>query len=194
MKTIPKPTELNPRIAELENKRNSLQAEKTAKVAEAAIIRARIQTAPSNGNAADNRVRSILGQAPLPDADPDMPRLDKLLLELSDLNKAIGILDSEIRNQRDIGSRLVCDAVKPDVMKRAKAFAKALFDLHAAHTDYDRYLDEVENTSANISSLNRVFLSFLGSSRDPCGGYHYSMREFVDAGVIDRSDMPQAVR
>ncbi|SDE12223.1 hypothetical protein SAMN05216337_102060 [Bradyrhizobium brasilense] len=192
--TIPKPTELNPRIAELENKRNGLHAEKTAKVAEAAIIRARIQTAPSKGNAADNRVRAILGEAPLPDADPDMPRLDKLLLELSDLNKAIGILDSEIRNQRDIGSRLVCASVKPEVTERAKAFAAALLDLHAAHLEYDRYLDEIENTGTNISSLNRVFLSFLGASRDPCGGYHYSAREFVDAGIIARSDMPEAIR
>ncbi|QIG92445.1 hypothetical protein [Bradyrhizobium sp. 6(2017)] len=194
MKTIPKPADLNPRLAELESKRTSLHAEKTAKVAEAAIIRARIQDSPSNGNAADNRVREILGEAPLPDADPDMPRLDKLLMQLNDLNRAIGILDNEIHNQRAIGSRLVCDSVKPEVTRRAKVFAKALLDLYEAHAEYDRYLEEIESTTVNISSLNRVFLSFLNSPRDPCGGYHYCMREFVDAGIITRSDMPQAIR
>ena len=65
---IPKPTELHPRISELENKRNTLNTEKTVKVAEAAAIRTRIQISPSSGNAADNRVRAILGEAPLPDA------------------------------------------------------------------------------------------------------------------------------
>jgi hypothetical protein len=191
---IPTPAELHPRLTELEAKRTTLHAEKTGKVAEAAIIRARIQESPSNGNAADNRVRAILGEAPLPESAPDMPRLEQLLTELNDLNRAIGILDHEIQSQRNIGSRLVCEAVKPDVTKRAQTFAKALIDLHAAHIEYDRYLDEVENTGTNISSLNRVFLNYLGSSRDPCGGYHYSMREFVDAGIIARSDMPQAVR
>jgi hypothetical protein len=191
---IPTPTELHPRIAELEGKRNKLQTEKTAKVAEAAIVRARIQESPSTGNAADNRVRAILGEPLIPDTAPDMPRLQQLLTELQDINSALAILDNEIRNQRGIGSRLVCEAVKPDVTKRANAFAKAFLDLHAAHLEYDRYLDEVENAGTSISSLNRVSPNYLGSSRDPCGGYHYSMRDFVDAGIIARSDMPKEIR
>jgi hypothetical protein len=194
MSKIPTPTELHPRIAELESKRNKLQTEKTAKVAEAATVRARIQESPSTGNGAENRVRAILGESPLPDSAPDMPRLEQLLTELNDLNRAIGILDNEIRNQRDIGSRMVCEAVKPDVTKRAQAFANAFLDLYAAHQEYDRYLDEVENTGTNISSLNRVFPNYLGSSRDPCGGYHYSLRDFVDGGIIARSDIPQVIR
>jgi hypothetical protein len=191
---IPTPAELHPRIGELEAKRNKLHTEKTAKVAEAAIIRARIQDSPSNGNAAENRVRAILGEAALPDAAPDMPRLEQLLRELNDINSALGILDNEIHNQRNIGSRLVCDAIKPEVTKRAKAFAQALLDLHAANSEYDRFLEEIENTGANISSLNRIFLSYLGSPRDPCGAYHYSMRDFVDSGIIARSEMPKAIR
>jgi hypothetical protein len=194
MSKIPTPTELHPRIAELESKRNKLQTDRTAKVAEAAIIRARIQEAPDTGNAADNRVREILGEAPLADSAPDMPRLEQLLIELNDLNRALGILDNEIRNQKNIGSRMVCEAVKADVTKRAQAFAQALIDLHAANIEYDRYLDEIENTGTNISSLNRVFLSYIGGAHDPCGGYHYSLRDFVDAGVITRSEMPKEIR
>jgi hypothetical protein len=70
---IPTPAELHPRLSELETKRNALHVERTGKVAEAATIRARIQTTPSNGNVAENRVRVILGETPLPDAAPTCP-------------------------------------------------------------------------------------------------------------------------
>lgn len=191
---IPKPTELHPLIAELVTKRNTLQAQKTAKVAEAALVRARIQESPSNGNAAENRVRAILGEPLLPDSAPDMPRLEGLLLELNTLNTALGQLDSKIQKERDIGSRMVCEEVRPEVLKRAKTFAKALIDLYAANLEYDRYLDEVESTGTNVSSLKRVFLTHIGSPHDPCGGYHYGLRDFVDAGIIARNEMPQAIR
>jgi hypothetical protein len=80
---IPKLTEVNPLLAELETKRNTLHTQKTAKVAEAAVIRARIQDSPSQGNTAENRVREILGETLLPDAAPDMSRLEALLVELN---------------------------------------------------------------------------------------------------------------
>jgi hypothetical protein len=192
--TIPTPAELHPRLTELETKRSKLHTEKTAKVAEAAIIRARLQESPSAGNAAENRVRLILGEAALPDSAPDMPRLEQLLIELNDLNRAIGILDNEIYNQRNMASRLVCNAMKPEVTKRGSAFAKALIDLHVTHTEYDRFLDEIENTGTNISSLNRIFLSHLGSPRDPCGAYHYMARDFIEAGYASKSDLHKAIR
>jgi len=191
---IPKPAELHPRLTELEIKRNKLHTEKTAKVAEAAIIRARIQDSPSNGNAAENRVRAILGEALLPDTAPDMPRLEQLLRELQDINGAIGILENAIYNEKAIASRLVCEAMKPEVTKRANAFATALIDLHAANSEYDRFLEEIENTGTNISSLGRVSINGLGSVKDPCGQYHYGLREFVDLGYLARSDMPKAIR
>lgn len=189
---IPKPIELHPLIAELETKRNALHAEKTAKVAEAAVIRS--QESPSAGNAADNKLRAILGQPPIPDTAPDTLRLQALLEELNVINPTLNKLDGLIQRERDVGSRLVCEAVRPEVTKRAKAFANALLAFHAAHLEYDRYFDEIENAGTNVSSLNRVFLTHIGSPRDPCGGYHYSLRDFVDAGIISRSDMPQAIR
>jgi hypothetical protein len=194
MTTIPTPTELHPRLTELESKRNALHAEKTAKVAEAAIIRARIQQSPSNGNGAENRVRAILGEPILPDSAPDMARLEQLLLELNDLNRAIGILDGAIQKERDVASRLVCDSVRPEVQRLGTKFAKTLLDLYAAQDEYHSYLDAVEDTGARIGSLGRIWINGLGSVRDPCGGYQYAMREFVDAGCLIRSSIPEAVR
>jgi len=191
---IPTLTELHPRIGELESKRNALQIEKNAKVAEAAIVRARIQNAPSPGNAAENRVRAILGEAPLPDAAPDMLQLDALLRELNDLNKALGILDSHIQRERAIGSRLVCETVQPEVTRLGKRFGKALLDLHAAHLDYSQFIDSVETTGASVSSLGRVSPSWLGSPLDTCGGYHYMARDFIEAEYVSKSDLHKAIR
>ncbi|MGY4364069.1 hypothetical protein ACVW1A_000134 [Bradyrhizobium sp. LB1.3] len=192
--TIPKPTELHPLIAELENKRNSLSAEKATKVAEAAVVRARLQNSPSTGSASENKLRAILGQPLVQDDAPDLPRLQALLQELTVINEALNKLDGLIQKERDVGSRLACEVVRPEVVKRAKLFAKALLELHAANQEYERYFDEIESTGTNVSSLNRIFLTHIGSPRDPCGGYHYGLRDFVDAGIISRNDMPQAIR
>jgi hypothetical protein len=188
------PAELNPRITELENKRNILHAEKAAKVAEAAAIRVRLQNAPSNGNAAENRVRVILGESPLPDSAPDMLRLDALLSELHDINIALSILDHAIQKEKTIGSRLVCEAERPEVTKRAKAFAKALINLRDSQIEYHTYLDKLEDTGATISSLPRVFIHGIGHANDPCGGFHFAFRELVDGNYISKSEVPVAIR
>jgi hypothetical protein len=191
---IPKPDEVSPRLSQLRTKQSTLQVEATAKRAEAAIIRARIQNAPSNGNAAENRVRAILGEAPIPDSAPDMPRLQTLLLELQDMNSAIGILDGAIQEEKRNASRLVCDSVKPEVDRLGKKFATAYLDLYNANCEYSNFLDQVENTGASISSLGRVWPASLGSCRDRSGPFHYTMREFVDAGYLSKSEVPEAVR
>jgi len=194
MTTIPTPKELHPRLTELESKRSELHAEKMAKVAETAIIRARIQESPSTGNAAENRVRAILNEAPLTDAAPDMLKLEQLLKELSDLNSAIGRLDSAIQTERDTASRLVCKVVAPEADRLGKKFAAAFMALHTSHSEYNAFLDAVENTGARISSLGRVWPNSLGHPRDASGAYHYGLREFVEAGYLVRSQVPEAIR
>lgn len=191
---IPKLTERNPRLGELESKRNGLHAEKASKVAEAAVVRVRLQQAPNNGNAAENRVRHLLGEAPLPSAAPDMSRLEALLTELHDLNKAISILDASIQNEKAIASRAVCSEVKPEVTRLGKNFAKALVALHSTHSEYIKFLDSVEDTGASIGSLGRVWPSGLGHFADRSGTYHYAFREFLETGLIDKASIPEAVR
>ncbi|MGY4411979.1 hypothetical protein ACVWW4_003715 [Bradyrhizobium sp. LB7.1] len=149
----PKPTEVHPILNELETKRNHLNAERTAKVAEAAVVRARLQNSPSTGSAAENKLRAILGQPLVHDDAPDLPRLQALLQELNVINEALNKLDGLIQKERDVGSRLACDAVRPEVVKRAKLFAKALLELHAANQEYERYFDEIESTGTNVADL-----------------------------------------
>lgn len=191
---IPTHEQLHPRYAELEAKRNALHIEKAAKIAEAAIIRARIQVAPSDGNAAAQRVAAILGEAPISNSPPDLPRLEALLTELRDLNSAISILNGTIYHERNVASRKVCDVVRPESDRLGKLFARAYLALHDAHREYDEFIDSVERSGVNTSSLNRVTPHWLGASRDPCGGYHYALNELVEAGYASKTDLNVAVR
>jgi hypothetical protein len=193
MKNIPTLTELHPRISELEGKRYALQIEKNAKVAEAAIIRARIQESPSAGNAAENRVRAILGEPVSPDVPPDMLRLDALLRELNDMNKALGILDANIQKERVVASRLVLAAVKSDVATLGKAFAKAFLDLHTCHLGYNKFIDSLEDVGVSVSAL-RVCPNGLGFPTDLSGTYMYGVCEFIEAGYLEKSQMPKVLR
>jgi hypothetical protein len=193
---FPKPADLHPVIIEKEFRRNKLHTTQIAMKADCAMLRARLQTAPSTGNANDNRVRQILGEAPLAETAPDKERLDQLLQDLQAINSAIGVLDHELYTQRNIGSRLVCDSVpvKTEVDKRAKVYAQALIAFQAASFEYNRFIDELENTGVNVASLNRIHLSHIGSPRDPSGTFHYSLMEFVYSKIISRSDLPKEIR
>lgn len=194
MKAIPTPFQLHPRLNELQAKRNDLFLEKSCKVAEAATVRARLQHAPSLGNVAENRVKAILGEPIIDVAAPDMERLDKLLTELNDLNGAINILDAAIQKERDHASRLICEAVRPEVEKLGKAFADAFVQLHRAHSDYLIFLDAIEATGASISSLGRVWPAALGHPRDHSSGYGYASRELREAGYLSKANVPEALR
>jgi hypothetical protein len=191
MKTIPTPSELHPRIAELESKRNALHAEKITMVAEAAMLRARIQESPSNGSAAENRVRAILGEPTIPDVSPDMPRLQELLVKLQAVNTALAILDGEIQKQRLVGQRLVLESVKPEVDGLGRKFATAFLDLHTAHTNYNKIIDSLEDIG--VSAI-RVLPYGLGWPTDRSGTYHYGTREFVEAGYLKASEIPKAIQ
>ena len=182
-----------PRLTELVSKRNAEYAKKTTLIAEIASIRARMaKESPSDGNAADNRVRAILGEAILPDTAADMPRLEALLRELNTLSKAIGILDGLIVSEKAVASRLLCESEKPEVTRRGKAFAKAFLDLHAAQLEYHRYLDKIQDTGASIGSLPHVFINGLGDAKDRSGQFWYGMKDFIEAGYL--SELPKELQ
>ncbi|MEH2485769.1 hypothetical protein [Bradyrhizobium sp. AZCC 2230] len=190
---IPLLNEVNPHRAELEAKRISLHAQKTAKVAEAAAVRVRLQEAPSAGNAAENKVRAILGETLLPDTAPDMQRLETLLVELNTLNTALGKLDGQIATEKSVASRLVCEQVRPELTRLGKKFAQAFVDLHTAQHEYHSFLEKIQDTGAGIGSLPYVFISGLGSARDCSGTFVYGIKDFIEAGYLAQSDMPKVL-
>lgn len=184
-----------PRLTELVSKRNAEQAEKTTMIAEIANMRARMAVESSGaGNAAENRVRAILGESVQPDTAPDVSKLEAMLRELNIRNRAIAILDGLITTEKAVASRLLCESEKPEVTKRGKAFAKTFLDLHAAQLEYHRHLDTIQDTGASIGSLPHVFINGLGDAKDRSGQYMYGTKDFIEAGYLSPSEMPKELR
>jgi HK97 family phage prohead protease len=180
-----------PRLTELQDKRSVLLTERTSDVADLAALRAK--ETPNAGNASENRVRAILGEPLLLDVAPDRQAIQTLLQKIPTLNGSIGIIDGLIAAEKAVASRLLCEAQKPEVTKRGKAFAKAFVDLHAAQLEYHAYLDKIQDAGASIGSLPHVFIHGLGDARDRSGtffprreGFH---RGWLSLGNAERSPM-----
>ncbi|MDH2341543.1 hypothetical protein [Bradyrhizobium sp. SSUT77] len=179
-----------PRLSELQSKRSDEFTKKTVLATNIANMRAKMaRESPSDGNAADNRVRAIMGEAVLPDTRPDMVSLGEMLQEMQIINKSIAIFDGLIAKERGVASRLLCQAEEPEVTRLGKAFAKAFSDLHSAQQAYHKYLDKIQDTGASISSLPHVFINGLGDARDRSGTFFYGMQDFIEAGYL--SSMPK---
>lgn len=189
---IPTPEEVSPRIGELKKQRADLVAKATPLKSESAILRSRYSQDP--GTALQERVAEVLGRTPPASRPPSIDRLTELLADLDAHNKAIDIIDIEIRNEEIKASRLVCEAVAPDHSRLARQFAEKVIELHAAHADYLRFINAVENTGARLTGLGRVSPYHLGSPKDPCGFYKYVLEEFKDNGHIRKNDIPECVR
>jgi hypothetical protein len=184
-----------PRLTELVSKRNAELVEKTTMIAEIASIRARMaKESLGDGNAADNRVRAILGEPLQPETSPDISKLEEMLREVTVRNKTIAILDGLITTEKAVASRLLCEAQKPEVTKRGKAFAKALVALHAAQLDYHDLFDKIQDTGASTGSLPHVFINGLGDAKDRSGQYWYGMKEFIEAGYLPPSELPKELQ
>ena len=194
MTKIPRPEELNPVIRENQSLRSALHVEGAAIRAEVATINARMRDTPNPGTAVANRIRAKLGQALLPDTEPDLEMIKKLRINLHDVNSAIAILDSEIEKEKVIASRLVCKAVKSEVDRLGKSFAAAFASVYFSHSEYIEFLDKVEDTGASVASLGRVWPSALGHPRDKSGAYYYGFKEFLEGGLIEKNAIPQAIR
>jgi hypothetical protein len=191
MKT-PKPEEKNPRILDLRAKRLETDTLKTAKISELALVRARLKSAPSYGNAEENRVRELLSQPLLPNVASDTVREESLLREIHDLNVKVAALDRAIRNETAVGSRLFLEdkAVKERISKSGNNVAKALLYLHSAVLEHDQTIDAVEDVGCDVG-VYRVRLNGLSSPRDLSGGFWYAMRDLIDAGFMQKSELPK---
>ncbi|MDH2357693.1 hypothetical protein QCM80_45335 [Bradyrhizobium sp. SSUT112] len=179
-----------PRLSELQSNRNAELVKKTTLAAEIAILRAQMtRETPRDGNAADNRVRAIMGETIVPDISPDTVKLGEMLQDAQIITRSIGIFDGLIAKEKAVASKLLCEAETPEVARLGKAFAKAFVDLHTAQQAYHKHLDKIQDTGASISSLPHVFISGLGHGSDRSGTFFYGMRDFIEAGYL--SSLPK---
>jgi hypothetical protein len=189
---IPPLDSYSPRLVQLRAKKNELHVEIQNRKAECAIIRARMQKTPDPGNEHESRLRKILGEEPVTVRLPDADRLKELLTELDALNAAMGTIDAAILNETRLASNKLLEAVKPELVRLGNKFAQAFLALRSDHLGYNQFVDLVEDAGGNISTL-RLTPNGLSDPRDASGNYAYGLREFVQAGYISKSVVPEYI-
>jgi hypothetical protein len=189
---IPALESFSPRLQTLRSKRAELQIAISQGKAECAVIRARLQDAPNAGNESEVRIRKILGETPVETTISDPDRLRTLILELEDLNVAASVIDAAIQNETRTASNLLLESVKPEALRLGSDFAKAFLALRFAHSEYNKFVDEVDATSANVESL-RLYPAGLSDPNDRSSNYAYGLREFANAGYLKKSEAPEFI-
>lgn len=196
MKTpLSTPEEIHPPLIEARRKQNAIAVERAKLESEIRALRSEgVHNGDLGSNQVNNRVRAILGEIPEAPVDTNSRRIGELLVELDAHTKAEARLYDLVQKELRVASRLVCEKAAGQHKALGKKFADAVIALHKAHTDYYAFLDEVESTGASIVALGAVYPTQMGHPRDPCGGYHYMLDDFLQAKIIDKNSFPEAVR
>jgi hypothetical protein len=124
---------------------------------------------------------------------PDTERFRQLIGEIEDYTAAVGRVDGETQKEIRTASVRLCESVAPEHTHLAKAVASDLLALHASYSNYLAFVDSVQDTGATTSSLNIVTPTLLGNPKDLSGMFFYTLREYIDAGFLKKSDMPKAL-
>jgi hypothetical protein len=124
---------------------------------------------------------------------PDQERLWQLQREIEDYAAADGRVDGEERKEIRAASIKLCESVAPEHTRLAKVVANDVIALHTSYLNYLAFVQSVQDTGATTSSLNIVTPTPLGNPRDLSGMFFYTLREYIDAGFLNKSDMPKAL-
>jgi hypothetical protein len=124
-------------------------------------------------------------------ADPE--RLTQLFRELDDLNIADKIVDGTIQTETRLASNKLIETVSDEIQRLGNKFGKAFVDLHSASLEYDRFIDSLEETGANVGQF-RIRPNGSSHPTDRSGNFFYAIKEFIDSKFLSQSDMPKVLR
>jgi hypothetical protein len=123
----------------------------------------------------------------------DTERFTQLLRELDDLNIAEKIVDSAIQTETRLAGNKLIESVTPEITRLGKKFADAFHELHAAHLEFDEYVDGLEDVGASVGQF-RIRPNGLSHPKDLSGSYAYGLKEFIDSGFFSKANMPKVLR
>jgi hypothetical protein len=183
----------SPRLSTVRAKMAELQVEKARLKADGAVIRSRIQNAPHPGNEHERRVKEILGETPVAVELSDADQLRSLQRKIETIDAALAVLDAEFQKELRIVNNDLVVSVRPEIKRLGSKFADAFRDLHAAHLEFDDYIDDLENVGASVGQF-RIRPNGLSHPKDLSGSYAYGLKEFIDLGFFQKSNMPKVLR
>jgi hypothetical protein len=181
------------RLVQLRQKRAERHVIISNLKSQCAVIVARLQDAPNPGNEREIRLREILGEPPIAASLSDQDQLTALRKELESQNAAVSIIDKEILTETRYANNKLIESVSPEITRLGKKFADAFRDLHAAHLEFDDYIDGLEDVGASVGQF-RIRPNGLSHPKDLSGSYAYGLKEFIDSGFFQKSNMPKVLK
>jgi hypothetical protein len=123
----------------------------------------------------------------------DTERLPVLLRELEDLNIADSIVNGQIQTETRLAGNKLIESARPEITRLGSKFANAFRDLHAAHLEWDDYIDSLEEAGASVGVF-RIRPNGLSHPKDKSGSYAYGLKEFIDSGFFIARDLPKVLK
>lgn len=136
------------------------------------------------------RVAELLGD-PAPADVPDNSKIPPLNQRLADLRIARVEIDRRISEARLAASRKICEAIKPEYGEVVRRLCMALLAVHEAHLDYRQFAGELNDADLAWSGyLTPMHPQMLGDPRDPQSRLGIYLRDAVEHGLLDDSEVP----
>jgi hypothetical protein len=154
---------------------------------------------PSVGSHEHDRIAILLGDknpaAPLaPRAPGASEKIRTLQQEAADIRAAMEILEPRIAKAARAASVIVCEQVRIEYGRCAKAVVAATLALHAANVEYTGMTDAFEDAGISWSSLSPLYPCFAGGPQNKLGPIAQFLYEAVEGGWLTNADLPPEFR
>jgi len=143
----------------------------------------------------EQRIASLVGDPPPALKSPILEKINTTKAEVAELKEAARLVDIRVREEWLKASAAVCELVQEQ--HRAimlEMFSKAS-ELHAVWVQHEALIDELRRAGVAISGLRSRSPDFCGrhpSAKD--AELACWMREMIEAGFVERSDLPELYR
>lgn len=201
---IPDFRSLSPRYCELVDRREALWSRLSELRAEQLAICENLSanSSPSRGTAvADHaeatRIAGLLGDPPptVTKAGGPEARLRDLGIEMRDLDRATELLTKRIESERREVSARICDKIRPEYDKRARALIAAVIELHRVNREYTELTNALEAGDVSWQMLGPISTSLMpghpASRNSPLSQFLYRA---VEDGWLKPGDLPTELR
>lgn len=201
---LPRLEDLHPPYADLVKRRADLWARREAieQSSRKLVEQMRTHTADGRGterelSAIDRRAAELLGQA-IPD-QPSGNRMGDLergyrdqLQEIAAINRAVEMLDPELRRERAVASEIFCAEIEAPYNAMYRRLIEAVLSAYEAAREFTILMDTMNYQDIQPYALNPVFPRFL--NHGPFGDAGRYLAELVEAGWLTRDNLPKDLR
>ncbi len=120
----------------------------------------------------------------------DRARLDELDRAIGDMKTALPELHKRVAAARGAASTKICEQVRPEHQRLARAICGKLVELHTAVADYTTLADDLNAHDVAWTTLTPAHPIFFGQPNDKNGPIAAYLRQAVQEGNFEAKNMP----